>query len=451
MPYAIPAPKNSSVRPEDKAFVPRPYFGEKTYLWAMIDFQRRVLANGLTVLVHRDDSTPMAAVNLLYKVGSRNEHYDHTGFAHLFEHLMFGGSVNIPSYDEPVQLAGGENNAFTNNDYTNYYLALPKENIETALWLESDRMLGLAFSEKSLEVQRKVVVEEFSQRYLNQPYGDVWLLLRPFVYERHPYRWATIGREVDHIRNATMEQVRAFFARYYRPSNAILSLAADLPEEELFALAEKWFGEIPSGPPPVDQIPAEPLQQTPKRMEVFRPVPASVVYITFHMAERLSRQATVCDVISDLLSNGTSSRLYQRLVQQQNLFSSVNAYISGDIDPGLFVVTGRLMDGITTAQAEEALWRELEQLGREPVGDYELEKVKNKFEATYLFGEINVLNKAMNLAYYELLGDAALINTEVEEHRSVTAAEIAATAQGLFRLENSSTLWYRAEKEREQP
>lgn len=413
----------------------------------MIEFQKRRLPNGLTVIVHEDPSTPMAAVNVLYKVGARNEEYDRTGFAHLFEHLMFGGSVNIPSYDEPVQLAGGENNAFTNNDYTDYYLALPKENIETALWLESDRMLSLAFNEKSLEVQRKVVVEEFAQRYLNQPYGDIWLLLRPLAYEKHPYRWATIGRDIDHIRTATMEQVRAFFERYYKPANAILSVAGDIPAARMFELAEKWFGPIPAGAPVADDIPQEPEQTVPRRLEVRRPVPASVIYIAFHMGPRLSREATVCDVVSDILSNGTSSRLYQRLVKESPLFSNVNAYISGDADPGLFLVTGHVMEGVSLEDAEAALWRELEMMKNEPVGDYELEKVKNKFEANNVFGEINVLNKAMSLAYFEMLGDAAMINNEVAEHNSVTAAEIMETSQRVFRPENSSTLLYIADPE----
>ena len=411
----------------------------------MIEFQKKILANGLTVIVHEDPSTPMAAVNVLYKVGSRNERDDRTGFAHLFEHLMFGGSVHIPDYDEPVQLAGGENNAFTNSDYTNYYLALPRENLETALWLESDRMLSLAFSQRSLDVQRKVVVEEFAQRYLNQPYGDIWLLLRPLAYERHPYRWATIGRDIEHIRQAGMDEVRAFFARYYRPGNAILSIAGDLEAGRVFESVERWFGPIPAGEPVRDQIPQEPEQTAPKRLEVRRPVPASVIYIVFHMGPRLSREAVVCDVVSDLLSNGTSSRLYQRLVKESPLFSSVNAYISGDVDPGLFVVTGYAMEGVPLDEAETALWRELELLKTEPAGEYELEKVKNKFEANQLFGEINVLNKAMNLAYFEMLGDAAMINDEVAEHRSVTQEEIMEVSRRIFRRENSSTLLYVAE------
>lgn len=413
----------------------------------MIEYSKHTLANGLTVLAHRDSSTPMVAVNVLYRVGSRNEQWEQTGFAHLFEHLMFGPSVNIPSYDEPVQMAGGENNAFTNNDYTNYYLALPKENIETALWLESDRMTGLAFDPASLDVQRKVVVEEFAQRYLNQPYGDIWLLLRPLCYERHPYRWATIGRDIEHIREATMEQVRAFFERYYRPSNAILSIAGDLSHDEIFALAEKWFGPIASLPAPQDEIPAEPLQTEARREVVYRPVPVSVIYIAFHIGGRMDREVVVCDVISDLLSNGSSSRLYQRLVKGRSLFSSVNAYISGDVDPGLLILTGRLMEGVDMAEAEAALWNEIEILKTEPASDYEMEKVKNKFEANQIFSEINVLNKAMNLAYCEMLGSADLINHEVEQHRSVTTDEVMEVTRRVCRPENSSTLLYMASGE----
>lgn len=413
----------------------------------MIDYQKKILKNGLTVLAHRDTTTPMAAVNVLYKVGARNENPAKTGFAHLFEHLMFGGSVNIPDFDMPVQLACGENNAFTNNDYTDYYIALPKDNIETALWLESDRMLDLAFNEKSMEVQRKVVIEEFNQRYLNQPYGDLWLLMRPLAYEVHPYRWSTIGMTPDHIRDATMEDVKAFYKKYYNPDNAILSVAADMEAEEVFALAEKWFGDIPSGEPVCDAIPEEPVQTEARRLEVVRNVPASMIVIAFHTEGRTSRRFCACDVISDLLSNGSSSRLYQRLVKGSGLFTSVNAYVTGDIDPGLFVVTGNLSAGLEPARAEAALWEELERLKTEPVSDYELEKVHNKFESGVIFGEINVMNKAMNMGYYEMLGDIGLMNREVEQHRSVGPDEIRKEASRLFTREGSSTLLYLSENE----
>lgn len=410
----------------------------------MINFEKRTLANGLTVIAHSDNSTPMAAVNIIYKVGSRNEDADKTGFAHLFEHLMFSGSPNVPEFDTPVQIAGGENNAFTNNDYTNYYIALPKENIETALWVESDRMLALNFDEAAFEVQRKVVIEEFSQRYLNQPYGDLWLLLRPLCYKVHPYQWATIGKTPDHISAATMEDVRAFYDKYYNPSNAILSIAGDFSHDEIFALAEKWFGDIPSAPTSDFIIPQEPVQTEKRELEVVRDVPVSVIYIAFKMGCRASREFAVCDVISDILSNGTSSRLYQRLIKDNTLFSSVNAYVTGDLDEGLFIVTGRVQDGVSAEMAEKALWDELAKL--DEIEPYEMEKVKNKFEANNVFGEINVMNKAMNLGFFEMLGDASRINTEVEEHNSVTIDEIRQTTARLFRPENSSTLRYLSDK-----
>ena len=413
----------------------------------MIEYQKHTLSNGLTVIAPRDPLTPMAAVNVLYKVGARNENPARTGFAHLFEHLMFGGSVHIPDYDVHVQLAAGENNAFTNNDYTNYYITLPQENLEVALWLESDRMLQLAFNEKSLEVQRKVVVEEFNQHYLNQPYGDLGLLLRSLVYRVHPYRWATIGMAPEHISGAMMSDVKSFYSRYYNPNNAILSIAADLEHEKVFALAEKWFGGISKSSDFQDIIPVEPEQTEARRLEVGRPVPATVITIAFHVGARTSPEFTVCDVLSDMLSNGNSSRLHQRLVKEQALFSDVNAYLTGDLDPGMFVATGHLLSGVDPAAAEAALWAELRDLALTEVSDYELEKVQNKFESGVIFGEINVLNKAMNLAYYEMLGDIGLINREVAQHRAVTKAEIRREAARLFVPEKSNTLIYRSENE----
>ncbi len=413
----------------------------------MISYSEYTLPNGLKVIAHRDKTSKMAAMNIIYKVGSRNESPLRTGFAHLFEHLMFGGSVNIPDFDMPVQMACGENNAFTNNDYTNYYITLPTDNIETAFWLESDRMLGLAFNEKSLEVQRKVVIEEFNQRYLNRPYGDLWLLLRPLVYKVHPYRWATIGMTPDHIASATMEEVKTFYKRYYNPDNAILSVAADISPDKIFEMAAKWFGEIPSGGFYKEILPQEPLQTGSRRLEVVRDVPATVVTIVFHMGGRVSREYNICDVASDILSSGNSSRMYRELVQEKRLFSSVNAYVSGELDPGLFVVTGHLMPGVSVEQAEEALWEQLERISKDPVADYEFEKVKNKFEASVFFGEINVMNKAMNLGFYDMLGDVSLVNREVEQHNSVTKDEIMETSSRLFVPENSSTLIYMSSHE----
>lgn len=410
----------------------------------MIQYSRLVLENGLTVLAHTDNSTPMAAVNILYKVGARNEQPDSTGFAHLFEHLMFAGSVNVPDFDEPIQMTSGENNAFTNNDYTNYYIAIPTVNIETALWAESDRMRGLNINQNSLDVQRKVVVQEFAQRYLNQPYGDLWLLLRPLAYKVHPYQWATIGKDVDHIKNATLDQVQQFYDKYYQPSNAILTIGANLSHECIFELARKWFGDIKGVAFEPDVIAQEPPQIEQRRLSVTRDVPSSMIYIVFHMGDRLSRQYHVCDVISDVLSNGTSSRLYQRLVKERTLFSSVNAYITGDNDAGLFVVTGRVISGGSVEECEAALWHELQDLIENPVTEEELVKIKNKFEATNTFANINVLNKAMNLCYFEMLGSAELINSQVSNHGSVTSDEVQQVAREIFRADNSSVLHYLA-------
>lgn len=410
----------------------------------MIPYKKRKLKNGLTVVVNRDRCSKLSAVNLLYKVGARNEDPDRTGFAHLFEHLMFRGTHNVPSFDLPVQMASGEDNAFTNNDYTNFYLTLPLGNLETALWLESDRMQGLWITPEKLETEKRVVVEEFRQRYLNQPYGDQTMLLRELAYKVHPYRWATIGRSIDHIEGATLEEVERFYRTFYRPSNAVLSISADLEEEQLFELVEKWFGELPESPMTQTQIPQEPIQTEARHLIVERDVPATTVSIAYHMGDRLSKDFCTGDLVSDLLSGGDSSRLYQHLVKEQRLFASVNAYISGDVDPGLFILTGQLLPTTTEEQAIEAFHRETEALKCEAATSYELSKVKNKFEANTLFGELNVMNKAMNLCYYDFLGDLELVNREIEEYRSIEAERIFEFATRIFRPENSSTLIYRA-------
>jgi predicted Zn-dependent peptidase len=410
----------------------------------MVNFERFVLDNGLTVLLHEDHNTAMAVVNILYKVGARDESPDQTGFAHLFEHLMFGGSVNIPSYDTPLQQVGGENNAFTSNDITNYYLTLPANNLETAFWLESDRMLSLAFSEQSLEVQRQVVCEEFKQRYLNQPYGDVWLRLRPLAYQEHPYRWATIGKELRHIEEAKMSDVKAFFQKFYTPQNAIMVVAGDVELQEVKTLAEKWFGGIPAGERYERQLPIEPVQTEARREEVEAEVPVSSVYIAFHGPDRLAPEYQTMDLISDILSRGPSSRLYRALVKDRELFSEVNAYVMGSIDPNLFVVEGKPLPHVSMDEAEEALWTELQHLKTEPVADDELQKVKNKIESTILFAELSILDKAMNLAYYEAIHQAEDYNHEAEKYLSVTAHDILVVANKLFRKENSSTLSYHA-------
>ncbi len=410
----------------------------------MIAYERKTLANGLTVAVNRDRASKLAAVNLLYKVGARNENPARTGFAHLFEHLMFRGTRDVPNFDLPVQMASGDNNAFTNNDYTDFYITLPKDNIETALWLESDRMEGLDITTGKLETEKRVVIEEFRQRYLNQPYGDQPMLLRALAYKVHPYRWAAIGLTTEHIASATQADVEAFYRRHYHPSNAVLSISADLEEERMMELAEKWFGGLADTPRAAEPIPQEPPQQAPRREEVERDVPATTVTVAYHMGGRRSADFYTADLVSDLLSGGDSSRLYRRLVKEEGLLSSVNAYITGDLDPGLFVFTGQLLPGITPEQVEEAFRREIRSLEQGKATPYEIEKVKNKFEANTLFGEINVMNKAMNLGFYEMLGDLGLINREVALYRAVDNDAIRDFCRRTFREENASTLIYKA-------
>jgi len=412
----------------------------------MISFDRFKLNNGLQVLVHRDKTTPMVAVNILYKVGARDEDPDKTGFAHLFEHLMFGGSVNIPQFDEPLQKAGGQNNAFTNSDFTNYYVTLPKTSLETAFWLESDRMLSLAFNPKSLEVQRQVVIEEFKQSYLNQPYGDVYLLLKPLVYKKHPYRWNTIGKDISHIEKATMPDVKAFYKKYYNPNNAILCVAGNVETAAIKQLTEKWFGEIPSGENLARQYPQEPGQTEARTLTVERDVPQDAFYMAWHMPKRTDKNYYACDLLSDILSNGNSSRLFQQLVKKKPLLSEVNAYLSGDLDGGMFLVTGKLYPQVTFEEAEKAVMQELNNLATKPVPEDELQKVKNKAEAALVFSEISVLGKAMALSYYEMLDDADMFNHEVERYLSVQAEDIQKTAATLFQPDRRNVLYYKAKK-----
>lgn len=408
----------------------------------MVDFDKVVLDNGLRLIIHPDPSTPIVAVNILYDVGSRDENPDRTGFAHLFEHLMFGGSANIPKYDTPLERAGGENNAFTNNDITNYYLTIPKQNLELALWLESDRMLDLAFSPESLKVQRNVVIEEFKQGYLNQPYGDVWLLLRPLAYKVHPYRWPTIGMDISHIENARMEDVVGFYQKHYHPSNAIMAIAGDVDPEEIVRLVEKWFGGIKPGKRPERNLATEPVQREHRKLSVSRNVPFDALYKVFHMCNRFDAKYHTTDLLSDILSNGDSSRLHTRLVKKKRLFSSLDAYITGDLDEGLFVFSGKLVKGTKMKDAEEALNEEIRAIAAERPGERELEKVQNKIESSFEFSQMNVLNKAMNLAFYEHLGEASLLNEEVGKYRSVRPDDVRETASEIFRAENCSSLYY---------
>ena len=410
----------------------------------MIQFEKFVLDNGLRVIVHQDLSTPMAVLNILYDVGARDENPSQTGFAHLFEHLMFGGSVNIPDYDEPLQMAGGENNAYTTNDLTNYYIQIPADNLETAFWLESDRMLSLAFDEKSLEVQRKVVCEEFKEHYIDKPYGDVWFKLRELVYQKHPYRWMTIGKELSHIENAQLQDVKNFFFKHYRPNNAIMVVAGNVQVEKVKELAEKWFGDIPAGEPYLRQLPQETLQSEARRLTVSADVPLDACYKCWHFGGRLSKEYHTIDLITDILGGGESSRLHQKMVKELQMFVAIQCYHLGSIDPGIVCIEGKLSKGVKMEDAEREIEKILTFLKEEPILNIELEKVKNKTESIMAFEDMSLLNRANSLAFYELLGDAAMMNTELDKYEAVTVADIKSQAQNIFKEENSSTLYYYA-------
>ncbi len=408
----------------------------------MVLFEKFTLANGMRVIVHEDHFTPMAVLNILYDVGARDEQEDKTGFAHLFEHLMFGGSKNAPSFDEPLQRAGGESNAFTSNDITNYYDILPSDNIETAFWLESDRMSALNINSVSLEVQRKVVSEEFKEHYLNQPYGDVWHKLSSLAFKVHPYKWPTIGLDLSHIEQAKLQDVSNFFQKYYNPTNAILVLAGNITLPQAKELTEKWFGKIPAGKRAEKNFPKEPAQKEKRKLEVQAEVPLNAFFKTWHMGARDSRNFYVMDIVSDILSEGSSSRLYQSLVKKKKLFSDIDASVTGSFDEGLFMVEGRLLDNVTMEQAEAAIDEELEAIKTTPVLAYELQKVKNKVESTHLFAEVNLLSRATHLAYFELLGDANRINSEINNFLSVTEDEIMQESKKILTEPNSSVIYY---------
>jgi zinc protease len=408
----------------------------------MIHYERFVLDNGLRVLVHEDHSTPMAVVNVMYDVGSRDENPEQTGFAHLFEHLMFGGSINIPDYDEPLQRAGGENNAYTTNDLTNYYCQLPAQNIETAFWLESDRMLSLAFGEKSLEVQRKVVCEEFKEHYINKPYGDAWHKMRELAYQVHPYRWMTIGKELKHVEDAKIGDVKDFFFKHYRPVNAILVVAGSVKTADIRALAEKWFGGIERGTRYDRNLPVEPVQSKPRLLELRADVPLDALYKTWHIDSRLEKGYYVADLISEVLGGGTSSRLYQVLVKEKKLFSNIECYHFGSVEKGLFTIEGKLVKGVTMADAETAVNEEVGRMQAEMISDTELQKVKNKTESVIAFEDMSVMNRANSLAFYELLGDAQLMNEELSRYQAITAEDILEYSKRIFDPNNSNTLHY---------
>lgn len=410
----------------------------------MIDFRSTTLENGLKVIVHEDQTVQIAVMNILYNVGSKDEHPEKTGFAHLFEHLMFGGSKHVPVYDEPLEHVGGENNAFTSPDITNYYLTVPAQNLETGFWLESDRMLSLSFDPRVLEVQRKVVIEEFKQRYLSQPYGDIWLKMRPLIYKNHPYSWPTIGKEISHIENATMDDVKEFFYNYYIPNNATLVVAGNVYFEEVVQLAEKWFGPIEAGMRPERKLPVEPPQTEQRRLDLTANVPSDALYMAFHMPGRFNSDYYSADLLSDILGRGKSSRLYENLIKDKKMFHSLAAYVTGSVETGLLVISGKLENHISPEDAEDAVNSVIQDLKDKGITDEEIEKSRNQSEAGLAFSEVEVLNRAMNLAFGSLSGDADWINHESEKIRRVTKEDILSTAKTILRPQNSSVLHYNA-------
>ncbi len=409
----------------------------------MLQYEKFTLDNGLRVLVHKDTSTPMVAMNILYDVGARDEEEGRTGFAHLFEHLMFGGSINIPEYDEPLQMAGGENNAYTTNDITNYYIQLPLKNIETAFWLESDRMLSLAFSEKSLDVQRKVVCEEFKEHYLNKPYGNAWHHMRSLAYKVHPYQWPTIGRNLEQIETAQLSDVKNFFFKHYRPVNAVMCVAGNVTLKDIKQLSEKWFGPIESGRKYTRSIPQEPTQTEDRHQTVEADVPLDALYKAWHIDGRLTKDYYATDLITEILGSGQASRLYQKLVKELQLFSNINCYHTGSLDAGLLVIEGKIREGKTIEEADKAVQEQIELLIEHGASEQELQKSKNKIESMIAFEDMSLLNRANNLAFYELLGDASMINNEWDKYNAVTISDIKTVSQKIFRQGNCNTLYYK--------
>ncbi|MFY0599870.1 MAG: insulinase family protein [Cyclobacteriaceae bacterium] len=408
----------------------------------MIEYKEHLLSNGLQLVIHEDHASPVVCLNILYKVGSRNETPDKTGFAHLFEHLMFGGSKNIKNFDEPLQQVGGDNNAFTSPDITNYYITIPSNNVETAFWLESDRMLSLSFDPEVLEVQRKVVIEEFKQRYLNQPYGDLWLKLRPLAYKTHPYQWATIGKEISHIEDATMDDVKAFFHKFYDPSNAVLVIAGDITEKKALELTEKWFGHIQSKGKVIQDIPKEPAQTEARFLEIKDNVPSAAIYKSYHMPERLSSDYHATDLFSDILGRGKSSILHERLVNELQWMSSASAYVTGSYDPGLLTISGKINQGINIEDVDQEIESTIEKTLAEGLSDESINKIKNQAESSMIFSDTELLNRAMNLAYATFLGNTNLVNEELDMVRSISKMDILDSGREIMRSSNCSTVFY---------
>ncbi len=411
----------------------------------MIAYEKHTLPNGLTLILHEDHDTPLVTVNTLYCVGARNESPNRTGFAHLFEHLMFGGTPQVPDYDSVVTSLGGECNASTNNDYTNYYVTAPAQHLCTLLEIEADRMAGLDFSAQPLSVQQRVVTEEYHQRYLNQPYGDKWLLLRPLCYKVHPYRWCTIGADIAHVQQATVDDERQFFAQHYYPANAIVAVAGNINAREAVAMAADIYGRIDCDKRrEVPSLPIEPEPTEEHRLCVERDVPSDALFMAFLMPDRLHSDFVFYDLVSDILSNGNSSRMYNELVRRQGIFSELNAYITGDRDQGLFVIDGRLQPGFSLERAEAAVWQQLDEIKSTPISDYELAKVVNKFESTFAFSQYKATDRASNLCYYEWLGHTDWVNDEPLLYRPATPDDLLRVANNCFQPQRANVIHYKS-------
>ncbi len=409
-----------------------------------LPFKRHIFANGLRLIVHEDHSTPLASCNVVFNVGSRDEQAELTGMAHLFEHFMFTGSKNIPDYDAQLQQVGAINNAYTTQDITHYYITLPAVNIEQALWLESDRMLELAFQQEKLDIQKHVVIEEFKENFLNRPYGDIWMLFNGFYYQKHPYQWLPIGKEISHIEKVCMNDMKAFFFRYYRPNNAVLTIAGNVYFEQIVPLVEKWFGDIPSGPEIKKHYPQE-IKQSGKRMIEFKKdVPADMLFKGWPTCGRLANDFYAYDMLSDLFGSGQSSYLYQKFVMEDAVFTDISAYITGTLDPGVFIIGGRPAEGVSIEEADKRLSDYIYQLSTNCINTHDLQKVKNRVESIILQNDIKIEDRSSSLAVSECFSCAEDFNDETNRYFAVSEEQINTLCHKMFNIEQETTMYYKA-------
>ena len=422
-----------------------------------LQFQRHILANGLRLIVHEDHSTPLASCNVVYNVGSRDENPDMTGMAHLFEHFMFTGSRNIADFDAQLQRVGAINNAYTTQDITHYYITLPAVNIEHALWLESDRMLELAFQQEKLDIQKHVVIEEFKENFLNRPYGDMWMLYNQFYFQKHPYQWLPIGKEISHIEKVTMDNMKAFFYTFYRPNNAVLTISGNVKFEEIVPLVEKWFGAIPAGPVSSvetrhgtslqdtreKQFPQEDPPTQHRLFEVHRKVPADMLFKGWPTCGRLDSDFYAYDMLSDLFGSGQSSYLYKKFVMEEAVFTDISAYITGTLDPGIFIIGGRPAEGVSIEEADQKLNDFLYQLPENCISAHDLQKVKNRVESIILQNDIKIEDRSSSLAVAESFSCAEDFNDETNRYFAVTEEQINTLCHNIFRQEQEATMFYR--------